>query len=305
MSGSELARLVFVTRKSRLVQLEEAQGTLSQAKFHLTCMGHDIDIYLDEYLELTQALATIFSALPPDQRRVNVNRMDLNSFLFAPDDVVIIVGQDGLVANTAKYIHGQVVIGINPDPSRYDGILCPHTPAALPKLLQACCRDTSHGLRLESRVQVQAQLDDGQRLSALNEVFVGHRSHQSARYQVQTSEGKERQSSSGLICASGTGSTGWAASLARQCHCEFPLPKPEEACLSWFVREPFASRTTGTQLSQGLLSDTQELRVTSEMTEGGVIFADGIETDYLPFNAGRTVTLSIAPARLRLLMPAR
>jgi hypothetical protein len=31
---------------------------------------------------------------------------------------------------------------------------------------------------------VQAELDDGQRLLALNEIFVGHRTHQSARYRL-------------------------------------------------------------------------------------------------------------------------
>ena len=51
--------------------------------------------------------------------------------------------------------------------------------------------------------RVAAEADDGQRLLALNEVFVGHTSHQSARYRVTFGDAEERQSSSGVIVATG------------------------------------------------------------------------------------------------------
>ena len=41
------------------------------------------------------------------------------------EDIVVVVGQDGLVANTLKYLQGQPVIAVNPD--RSDGRV-------------ACCR---------------------------------------------------------------------------------------------------------------------------------------------------------------------
>lgn len=41
-------------------------------------------------------------------------RGDLDRFLFEPDDIVLALGQDGLVANVAKYLDGQPVIGSNP-----------------------------------------------------------------------------------------------------------------------------------------------------------------------------------------------
>ena len=73
-----------------------------------------------------------------------------------------------------------------------------------------------------------ARLDDGQELLALNEVFVGHASHQSARYTLALGERAERQSSSGLIVATGTGATGWAASIHRERHSGLALPAPED-----------------------------------------------------------------------------
>ena len=38
------------------------------------------------------------------------------------------VGQDVLVANVAKYLSGQPVIGVNPEPERNSGVLVPRPP---------------------------------------------------------------------------------------------------------------------------------------------------------------------------------
>lgn len=52
-----------------------------------------------------------------------IDRSLLPNFLFGDDDIVVAIGQDGLVANTLKYLTEQVLIGVNPDPHRWDGIL--------------------------------------------------------------------------------------------------------------------------------------------------------------------------------------
>jgi hypothetical protein len=76
---------------------------------------------------------------------VVVDRDALDRFLFAPDDVVAIVGQDGLVPNVAKYLSGQLTFGINPDPAHYDGVLCAFPPGAVPSLLSfAANPDVAH-----------------------------------------------------------------------------------------------------------------------------------------------------------------
>jgi hypothetical protein len=121
---------------------------------------------------------------------------------------------------------------------------------------------------------------------------------------LQAGERQERQSSSGILVGTGTGSTGWCLSLARQFGLEERLPQPEERRLVWFVREPWPSHTTGTDLAFGELTEAQELVVTSELGEQGVIFADGIETDWLEFLDGQTVRIVIAPGGLQLVMPA-
>src|SRR2546426_11367378 len=64
-----------------------------------------------------------------------VDRAFLPNFVFAPDDTVVTLGQDGLVANTLKYLEGQPVVGVNPDPDRWDGKLLPFKVGDLPKLI--------------------------------------------------------------------------------------------------------------------------------------------------------------------------
>jgi len=296
-------RVVLVTRRTRVEVLLERHGTLGQAEFYLRSRGHSIDELRGEHERFHSGLTAVLQSLPADQRRVSVDRADLDRFLFSPDDIVVVVGQDGLVPNVAKYLSGQHVVGVNPDPLSSDGVLCRHAPQAVLPALDWLMKKEGQGFVVQRRVLAQALREDGQRLLALNEVFIGHRSHQSARYRLRVAEVEERQSSSGILACTGTGSTGWARSLATQLQLEEELPEPQDASLIWFVREPWPSGTTGASLRHGLLPFGQELYALSEMGEGGVLFADGIETDFVEFLEGQSVRVGLAEHALNLVVP--
>ncbi len=298
------ARLVLVTRKTPLELLLERHGTYGQARFYLESRGESIAWAEEVHERVSAGLARVQAAIPPDERRLRLDRGDLATFLFAPADVLIVVGQDGLVPNVAKYLDGQLTIGINPDPQRYDGVLCPHPPEVMPLLLEWLETRATGPFQLEQRSMALVAREDGLQLLALNEVFVGHRTHQSARYRLRVGGQEERQSSSGLICATGTGSTGWAKSIARQRQLDLVIG-PEEARLAWLVREPFPSVSTDVDLDFGFLGRGEALEVVSEMGEDGVIFADGIEADRLDFAVGQTARISVAQQRLHLVVPTR
>lgn len=296
-------RLVIVTRKSPLQLLLGRFGTYDQARFYVESRRQSMARYETQDTRLRQGIDAVVAAIPSDQRSVHVDRDHLDRFLFAPDDVIVVCGQDGLIANVAKYLDGQLTIGINPDPDNYDGVLCGHAPPAFPKLLR-WLGERDRRYQIEARLMVEAVREDGQRLLALNEVFVGHASHQSARYQLTVGERSERQSSSGLIVASGTGCTGWARSIVEQRGLAEPLPAPDEPQLAWFVREPFPSVATGTELNAGRIQGELALEAISEMGDGGVLFADGIESDALEFIAGQSVSIGLATQRFNLIVAA-
>lgn len=302
-----LPRVLLVTRRTPLEALLDRFGTRGQVEFYLRSRGQDLGWAQSIHDKLQEALISVQRAIPPHQRSVRVDRDGLDRFLFAPDDLVVIVGQDGLVPNVAKYLRGQMVIGVNPDPQQYDGVLCRHPAHLAASLLSFASTWTGRAhadeaFSVEQRVMALARREDGQELRALNEVFLGHGSHQSARYRIQSGRLSERHSSSGVIVATGTGATGWARSIATQRALGEPLPGPTDAHLAWFVREPFPSVATGIEVNFGYADEGAPLLLESEMDDSGVIFADGIESDRVEFLTGQRCSISIAPERLRLLV---
>jgi hypothetical protein len=152
--------------------------------------------------------------------------------------------------------------------------------------------------RADSIKAVMTAEADGER--ARNEIFVGHRTHQSARYRLSFRSTEERQSSSGVIVSTGTGATGWARSIHRNRQTNIKLPRPGESRLVFFVREAFPSRATGTDLTDGSIREKETLEVVSEMNEDGVIFGDGIEDDRIEFRWGMRAEVRLAKSRLHL-----
>ena len=292
-------RAVFVSRQTDYELLLARHGTRDQVRFFLKTRGQEIAEVEDRHARFHDVMKNVRAALPTDWRAASVMRDDLDRFLFGPEDVIVAVGQDGLVANVAKYLTGQPVLGVNPDKGLYDGVLVPLAPERVGPLLVPASRGEVH---FQRRTMAEARLDDGQKLLALNEIFVGHKSHQSARYEIEFGGKHEYQSSSGLIVSSGTGATGWARSIIESVHAAIPL-KPEEPALAYFVREPFPSVSTGTSMRFGKIGKDATFHVTSRLNEGGVIFADGIEQDRLSFDWGRRIEIAVSTRSLNLVLP--
>lgn len=203
-------RIVLVTRPTRLTELVIRFNTVSQARFYVEHQGADFSDYLREDETYHRALSEAQSALSQVGRVQVVDRGFLPNFVFAPDDTVVTLGQDGLVANTLKYLNGQPVVGVNPDPERWDGRLLNFRVSDLTKVMPEVVlrkRPT------KSVTMAKAALNNGQTLYGVNDLFIGPKTHCSARYLIRSGEASETQSSSGVIISTGMGSTGWLKSL--------------------------------------------------------------------------------------------
>lgn len=299
-SGRLAPRVVVVSRRSELDELVARHGTISAAGFFLRQRGRDLDEVVTRHEALRDALTAVGAAVPADWRRGQVDRADLPRFLFTPEDIVVAVGQDGLVANAAKYLTGQPVIGVDPEPGRNPGVLVRFPATAVVEPLAAAAGGRA---AVQRRTMVAARLDDGQQLVGLNEVYVGHDSHQSARYLISTVDGGgEHQSSSGVVVSTGTGATGWCASIAGERAWSGRLPAPDEPSLCWFVREAWPSPATGVTMTAGTLGPDEQLRLASE-SERLVVFADGVEADHLTVAWGQQVSIGLAARQLHLAVP--
>jgi hypothetical protein len=293
-------RAVVVRRPSELDELIAYHGTRGQAEFFLKTRGRSLEDLVRRDALVASALRDVSAALPIDWRRATVLRAELPRFLFTPEDVVVVVGQDGLVANVAKYIGAQPVVGVNADPERNPGVLLPFTPKGAVALIRRAADPAK--LPVTELTMVEALVDDGQALTALNEIFVGPASHQTARYTLAAAAGRsERQASSGVIVGSGTGSTGWCRSAWQERHSRLALPRPDADELAWFVREAWPSPATGVELTEGMLDAASSLYLTVE-SDRLVAFGDGIEADALSLTWGQTVRLHQAARKLRLVV---
>lgn len=290
-------RVVVVYRRSEYEELVARHGTRQQAGFFLRGRSRGLGEVLGPHEAVEGALREVGAAIPVEWRRGAVERGDLDRFLFAPDDVVVAVGQDGLVANVAKYLAGQPVIGVNPDPARHPGVLVRHPPGDVRGLLRGVAEGTAV---CEERVMVTAGVDDGRSLTALNEIYFGSPTHQSARYRLE-SPVVERQSSSGVLVGTGTGATGWCRSAWLERRSGLGLPGPTERRLTWFVREAWPSPATGADHTEGVLTPGSPLTLTCE-TDGLVAFGDGVESDRLTLSWGQRLTVDVADRSLRLVL---
>jgi hypothetical protein len=222
-----------------------------------------------------------------------------------------VVGQDGLVANTAKYVGDLPIVAVNPDPARIDGVLLPFQ---VKEARGAVNRVLQNQARTRSVTLAQAALHDGQKLLAFNDLFIGTKSHVSARYQLSANEQTESQSSSGVLVSTGAGSTGWLSSMINMANglgafldpnlrsaWRMPL-RWEDRQLVWIVREPFISKSSQAHLVAGRLEPGQELVIESQMSSDGVIFSDGVEQDFLTFTSGAIATISVADQAAKLVI---
>ncbi|MDR1934363.1 MAG: sugar kinase [Candidatus Accumulibacter sp.] len=368
-------RIVVIVRETRLEKVLASQNTLSQAKFYINSLGGDFGEYEAEHQQYNASIQATRQEIESLGNIQLLDRKYLPNFIFAPDDVVVVIGQDGLVANTLKYLGDQPVIGVNPDAGRWDGVLLPFTPKDAAKII----RETLAGKRrIEEVSMAKARLQNGQELLAVNDFFIGQRTHVSAHYILKHDGLKEPQSSSGVIVSTGLGSTGWMKSviagaarissslighpygaaqeserlmevdeedgvqynMAALAATPLSSQEPDDAVaagrpkektapepilrriaaaprkktygpselssvigkwgsdeLVFAVREPFPSKATGSNLVFGKILRNAPLRIESLMGENGVIFSDGMESDFLAFNSGAEAVIGLAEKR--------
>ncbi len=318
-------KIVLVTRPTRLAELVIRFNTVSQARFYVEHQGADFSDYLREDETYHRALAETQSVLSQIGRVQTVDRGFLPNFVFGPEDTVVTLGQDGLVANTLKYLNGQPVVGVNPDPERWDGRLLPFRVSDLSKLMPEV---VSRKRSTRAVTMAKVSLNNGQIMYGVNDLFIGPKTHCSARYLIRSGDASETQSSSGVIVSTGMGSTGWlkslltgAAAITRSAGSSLASQATEELYadpgvkaktspkvrfnvkteFSWdadylfyTVREPFPTKTTGANMVFGRVTPESPLILESRMAENGVIFSDGIEKDFLEFNSGTQAIIGIA-----------
>lgn len=310
----EFDKIVIVTKKTWLEELIERFNTKSQAKFYIEHMGGSFEEYEQAHAQYYESLDTLKKSIPQKIRFQVVEKNFLPNFLFG-NDLIIVIGQDGLVINTAKYLDNQVILAVNPDPQRFEGRMLPFEVYEVGEELLAIEKGVEV---IDSITMAKVELNDGQYLYGVNDLFIGHRSHGSARYDIEFRNRRENHSSSGIIVSTGAGSTAWFRSIisgsyqisnrykkgsVKNIPTEQQLEFPWDSRYIYFsVREPWVSKTSSANIVFDKIHNGDILTLTSKMPEEGVIFSDGIEKDFIEFNSGAIAKIRVAKKRANLLV---
>jgi NAD kinase len=309
-SDEKLDKLVVVTRRTRLDELIDRFNTKGQARFYIEHAGGNFRDYEREHDAYQASLDQLRRDLDFGIPRHFVDRSLVPTYTFGPFDLIATLGQDGLVANVAKYAGERPIVGINPDPERFDGVLLPFAPGDARNVISDLLVGKAAAIRAVTLAEVA--LGDGQRLLAFNDLYVGAKSHVSARYRITAGTRSEAQSSSGILISTGAGSTGWMSSVFNMATGVTAFAGGQAAPVAQFawedtrllyaVREPFISRHSSASIVAGWIEEGEEILIESLMPWGGVVFSDGVEHDFLDFNAGATGRIRRAGQCARLVV---
>jgi len=330
----QVDNVIIVRSKTRLEQLTERFNTQAQAEFYITQSksafrakkaasksksikiaphnnDSDFSLYEVEHRTFNNSFKKLQKLIEKKLKFKIIYQDFLPNYIFSENDLIIVIGQDGLVANTAKYANNIPIIAVNPDTSRYDGVLLPFSVKDISVILE---KVLNKNYNYKMVTMAETILNDDQKLLAFNDFFIGLSSHSSSRYEITFQGQSENQSSSGIIVSTGAGSTGWLSSLfnmANSINSTFyklgknlyePIPMEEEK-LIFVVREPFLSKSSKINIASGVIYPNNELEIESHMPKNGVIFSDGIQSDFLKFNSGAIATIKIADEKAKLVMP--
>lgn len=295
---------IIIKNKTRLESLIERFNTKAQAQFYIESSGGNFREYVEEHEKFYQSFMEVQTKLSKVIKNKVVEKEFIPSYIFSEKNLIIVIGQDGLVANVAKYSKNIPIIAINPDEERYDGILLPFTTQ---NFLHGVHAVINESYKVKKMRFAEAVLNDGQKLLAVNDLFIGISSHSSARYKIMLNGKEETHSSSGIIVSTKTGSTGWLSSIFNMAfgilgskNLKYPTMNEED--LYFAVREPFKSIRTQTGICGGSLKKGNKLIIESLMPNNGFIFSDGIEQDFLQFNSGATAEIRLSDEEAVLVM---
>ena len=295
----EIEYAFIVKQKTKLEVLLERIGTKSELRLYLEHMGSDFNELQTQHDQFYSTLEQLQNKLSGILAYKILDSNEVGNY-FPKNSVVIVFGSDSLVAYTSKYTQRIPIIAVSPTANQNKDILVPFDIDTF-----------SDGLKwvminnYESKVVnfAEANLDDGQRLLALHDFYIGSRSPRSARYEISFKGQTESQRSSGVVVSTKAGSTEWLHSIFNMAYgitntfnnkTTFSQPRMNSKHLIFAVREPSNKTGTPIEISAGLILDKEQLIIESQMLMDGVIYSDGIAEDYIDFNMGSKVTIQLS-----------
>ena len=287
-------RILIVPKKSKLQwdmdRLGFAAGKLL-ARYRRE--GLDADRILASHERQMRALSRICGVVPGTPV---VPQEKLSRAVVARADLIVALGGDNHFQYVSQFVQNEVMAGVNSDPVLSEGSLARFTPQTLVVTLDRIVRSR---VRIEKWTRLAVALN-GKRLNALalSEVFLGEAARcQMSRYRISVGRMSEIQKCSGLIAATGAGSSGWYDAAGRYLFARGSRFSKTKKCFRFLAAEPFHGRLSKPSMLNGSVS---RLKVRSMNDSRGVIVID-TQLEY-PFPEGSEAVISLGMP-LKVLIP--
>jgi len=214
---------------------------------------------------------------------------------FLDNDLIISVGGDGTVLNTARYILNNTPLLAVKSESDSAGVLCSINSKDFERALK---KILTNDFKIQSWTRAEGKFGNKVEI-ALNEIAIGTKHFNGlARYELKLGKISEEQKSSKVLISTGTGSTGWYANI--------PYSKkrfhPEAKELKYLVSEHIKHHKYS--MIQGDISPGQVLEITSLMDVDGTINFDGDKNKRTySFPIGKKLYIKISDKPLNVILP--
>ena len=219
------------------------------------------------------------------------------------------LGQDGLVANTAKYAGAQPIVAVNPDPSRFDGIFLAFLPdqarTAVTRVLErkGAGHEKSRWLRQPSVTvngySLSTILSPGH--EAMFPRSTGSRAASARKCNPRAASWFHRRRFYRLDFICLQHGFGCGELLRREPLKGVRMPW-EDRRLLYVVREPFISRHSQIGIVAGMLEAGEKLVLESLMPSGGAIFRTAWERTFSNSTPERSAMVAAAEQQAHLVV---
>jgi len=238
----------------------------------------------------TQCLSGIKAVLKKNTiNHVFVDRDELKENL--KGDLIITIGGDGTVLAAAHCAQNIPILGINSTPGNSVGFLCKAALNSFEKVIN----DVQEGKIKPRELPLIESFIDGKKLphKALNDVlFAGTSPAETVHYKISSGGKTETHKSSGIWIASGPGSTAAIHSAGGK---KIPIDSNE---LSFLVREPYFINGNPLEITSGVITETSNFEIISEITNG-MIYIDGHHISY-PAPEGASIKVKMSKETIKL-----
>lgn len=223
---------------------------------------------------------------------------ELRKKALLPYSLVIAFGGDNHFLHVGHFLNETPILGINSDPIRSDGALVGFTFDSFEELMRRM-----HSAKIEQWTRLEVTINDKRiRTLGLSEIYAGEQKRMDmSDYLLEINGITDRHTDSGLLVATGSGSTGWHNGASR-----FLYPNgiffPRTQRLAIFLAtEPFPGRPNRNRIKSGYLTPDQELTIHSLNDHKGILGIDA--NPEFSFNRGSVAKIRISDRPLNVVVP--